>query len=103
MLTLCVVVIRQVRSDVLQFVQTTTSEVLKWRRHVKKNKIRSHSDTSEAVYPRQALVSAEDMCKRDAADHHGQSLGDDSDQLTTTMTNALHEEHQQSLTQSVWS
>ena len=84
----------------LQFVKTTTGEVLKWRRHVKKNKIRSLSDASQAVYPRQPLVATDGM---DAADHQGQSLGGSSDQFTTTMTNALDEEHQQSTTQNVWS
>jgi len=86
----------QVRSDVMQFVKTTTGEVLKLRRHLKRNKIRSLSDACEAVYPRQPMIAAVDDYKVtvNGAGGRGQPpSGDDPDQsMATTMTNAFEAE-----------
>jgi len=52
----------------LQFLKTTTSEVRKLSRQMKKNRIRSLSDASQAVRPHQPLIAAVDDRRTYAAD-----------------------------------
>jgi len=94
----------QGRADMLalQFLKMTTHEMRKSRHHqgVKKNKIRSLSDVSEAVYPRQPPNPAVDESnKTTQVDGCSQSppVGDDSeysDRFTTT--NVLDSEQRSS-------
>ena len=80
----------------LQFVKTTANEVLKLRSQMKKNRVRSLSDASKAVYPRQPLVATVHDGTKDA--HDDRSRCDDSDHLEITTTDASDCEHRQSTT-----
>ena len=61
----------------LHLFKTTTREVQVLRQQIKKNKIRSLSDASQAIYPRQPLIAAVDDSRTNATDDRSQSLVND--------------------------
>ena len=62
------------RSDMLQLVKSATSDVRRLCHQMKRNKVRSPSDTSHAAYPRQPLTVAVDQSWTDSEEDRSQSL-----------------------------